>query len=205
ASFALGATAFFAGDWREALARCDEAARRFRDGCAGAAWEQATSVGFAHAALAYLGEIGELAARLPRALAMVEERGDVYGAAMLRTGFNTVGLLAEGKAGEVRRLADEGLARWTRTGYHAQHYMHLVAVAQADLYDGDGEAAWTRVAGAWPALTGAGYLRLSYVRVEARHLRARAALAAGGATRLAVAARDARALPRPTVPSAPGL
>jgi hypothetical protein len=118
--------------------------------------------------------------------------------------MNTVGLLAEGRTGEVRRLADEGLARWTRTGYHAQHYMHLVAVAQADLYDGDGEAAWTRLGQAWPALTGAGYLRLSYVRVEARHLRARAALAAGGAERLAVAARDARALARETFPSAPG-
>ena len=204
ASFALGATAFFAGAWREAVARCDEAARRFRDECAGAAWEQATSVGFAHAALAYLGEIGELSARLPRALAMVDERGDVYGAAVLRTGLNTVGLLAEGKTAEVRRLADEGLARWTRTGYHAQHYMHLVAVAQADLYDGDGEGAWTRVSEAWPDLTGAGYLRLSYVRVEARHLRARAALAAGGPTRIAVAMREARALARETFPSAPG-
>jgi eukaryotic-like serine/threonine-protein kinase len=214
ANFAVGTAAFFAGDWPEALLRCDEAARRFRDECAGAAWEQATSLGFAHASLAYLGEVRELNSRLPRALAMVDERGDVYGAAVLRTGFNTLGLLAEGRTAEVRRLADEALARWTRAGFHAQHYMHMVAVAQAELHDGDGAAAERRVAAAWPQLHRAGYLRLSYVRVEARHLRARVALAAAAAAsregrahrdgRLALAASEARALSREAFPSAAG-
>src|SRR5262249_35982498 len=106
ASFSVGAAAFFARGRREGRDRCDAPARRLRDECPGAAWEQATNLGFAHASLAYLGRTDELAARLPRALADADERHDVYGATTLRAGMNTLGLLAHGRPEEVRRLAD---------------------------------------------------------------------------------------------------
>jgi hypothetical protein len=69
------------------------------------------------------------------------------------------------------------MRRW-QSGFSSQHYFELLARAHVDLYRGDGGSAWRRVEATWPALRASLLLRLQGLRVELRHLRARAALAA---------------------------
>lgn len=212
--FAAGVTAFMAGRWRHAFESFDEAARRFRDECTGAAWEVATNHSFANTALAYLGRIGDLAARVPAQIREADERGDAYGGATLRAGLNTLHLLASDRPEEAGRLAAEARERWPHRGFHTQHYMQLLGAAQAELYAGDAAAAEERVARGVSAARSAHMLRIAYVRVELRHLRARCALAAaarpaGGLrsvlrweARLRRAEADARALDAEELPCA---
>jgi hypothetical protein len=56
--------------------------------------------------------------------------------------------------------------------------LYLLAAVQADLYLGDAWMAWRRVDEQWPKLAGSYLLNVAVARVDLRHLRARAALAA---------------------------
>src|SRR6202022_3432173 len=74
-----------------------------------------------------------------------------------------------------------------------------------DLYQGDGESAWQRLAEAWPALEQSHLLRVQQIPILMLHLRARCALvlAVGGkdaASWLRAAQRDARSLRREKLP-----
>ena len=82
---------------------------------------------------------------------------------------------------------------WTPEGYHAQHYYHMVAVTNADLYEGAGAAAWERINQSWKALARSLFMRVQVVRIEALCMRARAALAAAAATKNPSLVREATA------------
>ena len=91
---------------------------------------------------------------------------------------------------------------WSRQGYQSLHAVGLMALANADLYSGDGRAALARVEGEWPRLARSMFLRNELIRVTMLHLRARCALAAfsdgdpRGRALLSMAERDARRLGR---------
>jgi hypothetical protein len=90
---------------------------------------------------------------------------------------------------------------WNPAAYLSQHYYHLVAMASADLYEGDGAAAVERLAAGWRDVERSLFLRVQFIRIEAMHLRGRAALAAAapgtaGAAMRKRALADARKLDR---------
>jgi hypothetical protein len=110
-------------------------------------------------------------------------------------------------------MADAGIARWPNPGkFLVQHYLHLLATGQADLYVGDAWRAWSRSCEAWPQLRD--ILRgVAVARVELRYLRGRAAVAAARRPRssdptwsatglLREAALEAKRLSRESLPSA---
>ena len=105
-----------------------------------------------------------------------------------------------GDPATARAEAAAGLADWSRQGYHAPHAFALLALAQADLYEGDGRAAHARIEAEWPRLAKSMFLRNEMIRVTMTHLRARAATAAAraghpdGARRLVEATRSAKRL-----------
>jgi hypothetical protein len=70
------------------------------------------------------------------------------------------------------------MSRWPQEGFHLQHYSALLALVQIELYTGDGTVAWKHLAGQWRALDRSLLMRVQVLRIEARHLRARCALAA---------------------------
>jgi hypothetical protein len=82
---------------------------------------------------------------------------------------------------EADEHATAAMRRWTSTGFHSQHYFELIARVQTALYRGDGAAALHLLEAAWPKLESAMLLRLQSIRIELRHLRARAALSASAA------------------------
>ncbi|HEX7296790.1 MAG TPA: hypothetical protein VF251_13610, partial [Pyrinomonadaceae bacterium] len=72
----------------------------------------------------------------------------------------------------------EAMQKWTQKGFHRQHYNALLAMAQIELYTGDGLVAWKQVSSEWPALSQSMILRVQIIRIEALHLKARCALSA---------------------------
>jgi hypothetical protein len=74
--------------------------------------------------------------------------------------------------------ADKAIARWSHAGYHYQHFGHLLASVQVDLYQGEGELAWHRLMASWRELERSMIQRLDSVMVQSHDLRARAAIAA---------------------------
>jgi hypothetical protein len=77
-----------------------------------------------------------------------------------------------------RRALRQVMDRWSLEGFHYQHYLEMFAENQIDLYQGNWARAWRRVDERWPALKASFLLRIPFAEIEARHLRARAALAA---------------------------
>jgi hypothetical protein len=204
ATLARGIAAALAGEWREGQARCDEAEAAFRESCAGVAWELGTAQRFALWPLMFLGDVAEIARRLPGQIREAKERDDLYGETNLCLVIRTFTRLAADEPGRARAELAEVMARWSHDGFHVQHMNRLSDEAQIDLYEGDGAAAWRRLTEQWPLVERSHLLKVQQVRVFLRHVRGRAALvAARGAeweALLRAAERDARALGREGAP-----
>jgi hypothetical protein len=173
-----GITAFMEGRWQESHAACEAADGIFRERCTGVAWELDTAHSFNLWALFFLGEVGEIAHRLPTLLQEARERGDLYAATNLGTFVGHVTWLADDDPEGAQRDLGEVMANWSRQGFHVQHLTGLMGQIQVDLYRGAADSAWARVTSQWPALARSLYLRVQVVRIFMWHLRARSALAA---------------------------
>ncbi|MGE5185793.1 MAG: hypothetical protein ACM31C_27220, partial [Acidobacteriota bacterium] len=211
AQMSRGVTGWFVGDWRESWRSCDAAAAMYREHCRGVAWELAICDAYRLPALAYLGELAELAAVVPRAFAAARDRGDLFAANTLRLGQQSLVLLAADRADEAIAEAASAIAPFPRETYLLPHYHHLFAFAQASLYRRDPAAAWQRIEQEWQELSRARLLMVQCLRVEVRHLRARAALALAAADAaqrdhmLRAAAAEAKTIARDRVRIAPPL
>jgi hypothetical protein len=179
--FCAGTAAYFGGQWRRAVERSGAAQAIGRERCVGVTWEMNSAGLLELWALAYLGELPALSRRLPRLLAEARDRDDVFAETGLRLGLPGMVALARDRPEDADLDAAAAMRRWTSSGFHSQHYWALVGRAQTALYRGDGAAALGLLEASWPDLERAHLLRLQNVRVELRHLRARAALAAAGA------------------------
>ncbi len=191
AELVSGVAAYQCGRWAESVASMERADRIFRDGCVGVAWETTTAVLFRTSAQFYLGDLAGLQQTAPAAIQEVEGRGDLYASTTLRIRPMNFAALAADDVPLARWHAEEGMRLWTPVGYHAQHYYHMVALTNADLYVGDGRAAWERITADWKKLARSLFMRVQVVRVEAICMRARAALAAAAVTKDPALLREA--------------
>jgi tetratricopeptide (TPR) repeat protein len=206
-----GFTSYYVGAFRQALECLERSETLFRDGCRGVTWELDSVQLFLIWCLFYLGRFAETSRRVPQLVAAALDRGDLYAATNLRLGLINATWLVHDDSEEARRMAREASARWSRQGFHVQHWFELLAQTQLDLYCGQGRAAHARVAKRWAGLARSMLLRVQLVRIEALHLRARSALAAlgddasdrGGLLR--EAARAARRLAQERTPMAAAL
>jgi len=178
AVFAAGSAEYLAGGWHAARGILERADSIFRDRCAGVTWCRDTGQLFALECLWYQGDVAELARRVPTLIEHAEARGNVYAATNLQIGLpNAAWLVADDVEGARRRVRD-AMIRWSPRGFHVQHVAELLALVQADLYAGEGLAAYDRFETTWPVLRGAVILRVQLTRIATYHQRARAALAA---------------------------
>ena len=69
---------YYLGLFRDSVQQADEAESIFRERCTGVSWEISTTSNFALCSLMYLGELGQLAQRVPLRLREAEEHGDLY-------------------------------------------------------------------------------------------------------------------------------
>jgi hypothetical protein len=173
-----GVAAFEIGRWADARRFHDAAERIFRERCVGVEWEKTTCQLFRMSALFFLGELAELSTVLPALIQAADARGDLYASVNLRIRQLNIACLAAGDPAQARRAADEAMQMWNPAAYLSQHYYHLVAMVSADLFEGDGAAAVARLTAGWRDVKRSLFLRVQFIRIEAMHLRGRAALAA---------------------------
>ncbi|WP_437336923.1 protein kinase domain-containing protein [Sorangium sp. So ce394] len=168
--------------------------------------ESGSGGSFAHALLATVlwlqGKIPGLAAITADLLAEARERGDRYRETMIRLNGAYLLDLAADRPASARATVDAAMERWSRAGYHLQHFREVLARGRIALYEGDAAAALRFVLAATPPLLGSGMVAIPLVRGELHYLRALASLAVaarGGARAVALRAlalADARALDR---------
>jgi hypothetical protein len=195
-AFCEGLTRFLVGDFRQARARVDEAEARLRDAGLSVAWEASSARLFSVWSLFYLGELAELARRVPALVRDAEGRGDRYAITSLTVGLANVALLAQGKPAEARAAMTQAMAAWPSQGFHFQHYWAALSEGLVGLYEGQPAPALEALLAAWPAMGRAQLLRIQNVRVEAWSLRGRLGVASGQADE---ARRAAKALRRERV------
>jgi hypothetical protein len=178
-----GMVSYLEGSWQEAARRFDRAHCLFRDNLVGSAWELASVRMFGAFSLFHLGELAELWRRLPTYEHEAREVGDRYMLTNVRIGLANARWLARDDVRSATAELDAAMADWGSADAPLQRYYELVARVNVDLYAGRGAAALQRIDAAWRELQRSFLLRLERVGIEARHLRARAALAAFGQTR----------------------
>jgi tetratricopeptide (TPR) repeat protein len=197
---------YLVGDFRRAVVDADRAESLFRDRVPGTSWEQATTHHFALMALVHVGDLRELQRRHPLYLRDALERGDVYAAVCMRMGYANFVWLVRGDAQGARREVEQAMEAWSKKGYHLEHFYELVALVNADLYEGRPAEGLRRVNERWGALRGVLLFRIQTVRVRCLEMRARCALAVAcerpterGAL-IVAAERDARKIARERAP-----
>jgi tetratricopeptide (TPR) repeat protein len=169
-----GVALFLRGRWKQALDNQDIAYAKYPNSRAG--WH-ANGQLFAIWSLTWLGRFDELRTRHARLLVDAEQRGDLYTTVNLRIGYSNLVWLAVDDVDAARRHVREAMSAWSKQGFHLQHYRAMLADANIELYVGDGERAYQRVASDWTKLRKSLLLRVQYVRADARFARARAAVA----------------------------
>ncbi len=174
---AAGVSEFFDGRWRAALDSLARAEQLLRDRCVGVAWDMATVRVFSAAAHFFVGELTELAERLEEHLEEARRRGDLYAQVNLATGYGNVAWLVRNEPAHALTELRAAVARWSRAGFHVQHWYAMRAEAIIALYCGDtrGHEAYSR---SWRALERSLLRHNRAVRAESHLLRARLAIAA---------------------------
>lgn len=177
AELAAGMLACSRGAWEEAESHLAAAAEDLNEE-PGAVWELDTVEHFRVLSLLYRGRWRSLLAEAAELSEQARARGDRYLDVHLALWAGSLKELAADDPRAAVAVADEAIGRWSHQGFHYQHFGHLMAVAQAALYAGDGERAWALVDLRWPELTRSLVQRMPMVYVQSLDLRARCALAA---------------------------
>lgn len=193
-----GIAAFLEGRWSAAVDLCDRAELTFRKRCTGVAWERDTTQLFALNALAYGGDVRALAQRVPASLREAEQRGDLFAATNLSTGHVALVALAADQPSLAREQSAAALSKWSRQGWHLEHYYDLLAQCEADLYMRNATRAGERIRRGWEPMKDSLLMRVQLIRINMLWLRARCALALATKERsgalISSAKRDARAI-----------
>ncbi|MGD0526580.1 MAG: AAA family ATPase [Polyangiaceae bacterium] len=204
---------YLVGDFRRTIVDADRAAALFRDRVPGTSWEQATAHHFALMGLVHVGDLRELQRRQPLYLRDALDRGDAYAAVCMRMGYANFVWLVRGDSPGARREVLEAMEAWSKKGTHLEHFYELVALVNADLYDGRPSEGLRRVNERWRALRRVLLFRIETVRIRCLEMRARCALALAAASERAAerealivaAERDARRIAAERAPWALGL
>jgi eukaryotic-like serine/threonine-protein kinase len=181
-----GVSAFMVGRWRESTELVERALEMLLQQSSGAMGEIILAQNFLIGSLLYEGRIREVTNRTTRLLATALKNGNIYWDTELRT-RQTLVWLAQDQPDEAIRQADEGISHWSEEGFHRQHYGHVLAHVQTELYRGRAERAWKLFETKRPSIKRALLLRMQWTRIEAAYVRARCALL------MSTSGRDARA------------
>jgi serine/threonine protein kinase len=204
ATLGAGMAAYLVGQWRRSTILCDRALAILRDRCVGVTWELTCAQNFLLGSLLYEGQLHEVSRRLPILLATAREHGNLYFETELCTRMTLVWLAAD-DPDEGERQANDVIEHWSHEGFHRQHYNHVLARIQTELYRGRAQPAWQLIAEHWPAVKRSLLLRTQWVRIEAAYVRARCALLMAASGRdvgsfLSVARHEAGRIEREKMP-----
>jgi eukaryotic-like serine/threonine-protein kinase len=191
----LGVAMYMRGRYREALARLDEAVRT-SPGSPGAPVVRL----FAIYSCFFLGQLRAERRRAMQLLREVDERGDVYTAVSLRSTVLVDIALADDEPEAALRHLREGVGRWSRSGFHVQHWYAMWSEVSINLYRGEYAEAVARLKRDARALRRSFLLHSEMIRGFTAYLRGCCAIASIAsepglaAGRVAEARREVRRL-----------
>ncbi len=175
--FCDGLTKFLAGRWNEAARRTAIAETIFAEKGQAVSWEAANARLFSVWAYYYLGDLQRLSKRIPELVKEAEARGDRYTVVSLSSGLANVALLAANRPSEAREALSSAMKMWPTQPFYFQHYWAMLSESMIDLYERSPRRGYEVILSSWKHLQSSMLLRIQNVRVEARFLRARLALA----------------------------
>lgn len=146
----------------------------------GGSWELDTSNIYEMHSLYMMGRVGEVALRLPGLLSDAKNRGDLYAATYLRSSLGFVAGFIADEPEAALAASNEALAQIVLPpGQHMfiPHWLSLWGEGELFLYRGDAEGLWRMLKARWRALERSYFLHVAIIRIQAFHLRARAAIA----------------------------
>jgi hypothetical protein len=196
--------------FRRSLETLTEAIARYRAVVGRMGFELDTVTLFCCWSLYYMGELGELARRVPAMAEAAVRNGNRYTAVTLRCAF-PVAWLARKQPEEIEAELDEALRSWTTPegSFQLQHLFALCSRVDLALYRGDPEAMSAQIDAAWRPMRRSLIDRpplhqLLLYSTFGRHALACAAAAAPGSSRrkeaIARARRFARKSRNPKLP-----
>ena len=172
-----GIAHYLRGAYPEALEACLHAEEVLRERGGGSRWEATTLRIFAINSLALLGRLSQLAEYQPAWVRDALDRGDLYAAVNLRIGFANGVRLVAGDPAAARRDVDTSMRQWSKQGTHLEHFYELVALVNADLYEGRPRDARARVLAQWSPMRRALLTMVQTVRIHLWRMRGQTALA----------------------------
>jgi tetratricopeptide (TPR) repeat protein len=201
-----GVAYYLRGSYREALRRCLHAEEELHEHGGGTQWEGSTLRIFVVSSLSLLGRFDELVRRQGTWVRDALDRGDLYAAVNLRIGFANTARLVVGDPAGAREDVAASMRQWSKQGTHLEHFYELVALVNADLYEGRPAEAQERVLEQWRPMRRALLTMVQSVRIHLWRMRGQTALAVAAqdrtrlSERLADAATAARRIEREQAP-----
>ena len=167
AAGAAAGVAYYDHRFREAVSLSDHAISLFRETCTDITWEIGSmQAWWTMGGLTMMGDMEELARRLPPCLHEAQELGALYNEASLRTFCVPRVHLAHDRPAEARRESADALQSWSKRGWHTQHLGDLLIRVLSYLQESDGAAALAQMREDWSAVEGSQLLRVEIVRGE---------------------------------------
>ncbi|MEO8553191.1 MAG: hypothetical protein ABI678_24630, partial [Kofleriaceae bacterium] len=183
------------GRWRDAIDHSITTIALFREAQTDVAWEVGSMYAWWLLPAQYMaGELADLSDRAAQAVSTAEAVGDLYTAISLRTYLMPRLHLVHGDPDRADAECAEAIGRWSRAGWHLQHWADTNSRAEIALYRGDGTAAlaaWTAVRGPMAASL---LQRMCMIGIQTRFSLGRALILAGEPAHVDRAAKCAREL-----------
>jgi len=211
------AIAYFRARWPDTLVHAEAAEGHLLRRGIGVAWERSVIHSYWLLALALTGDAVALEARRRIALDDAIARRDHLAENHCRSGYTALTWLFRDDVatarsecsralGAARARGDRPAEPWPESSFSTPDYHALLADCHVELYAGDADAAHARITAAWPLVTRAQLLRIQFVGVDLRFLRARCALAASRRSRnrrlIGIAAHERARIARDRNPAA---
>ncbi len=173
-----GIAQYLRGQWKASYENLIQAEAAIIETGTAAFWELQAIRSYIVIVSYMLGRMDEFARRVPRYLTEAVDRGDLYGAVNQRLGLANSAWLVVERTDDAQRMIDDAAGHLSRSGFHIQHWYHILAQAHVNLYMQRGQEAHECFEKGWEKLGNSLLLRLQTIRVFAPQLRARCALAA---------------------------
>lgn len=148
-----------------------------REQCTGVAWELTAGYVLLFWFLCWSGNLNGVRELLPQLLKEGAARGDMNVQVSLRLlSYTHYSYLSADDAEECLRESQDGLERWSKSGFHLQHYGALFSKVETYLYLGQYERARDELVTNWPRMSQSLILRWQILRIMAWFLRGRVGL-----------------------------
>jgi len=162
----------------EGIAHSREAINFLKEHCTGVAWELTSAYVLLFWFSCWSGFVKDIREHLPRLLKEGAARGDVNMEVSLRLLSHAhFWYLSLDQPHECIQDFQTAIERWSRRGYHLQHYGALFAFTESCFYLGDYSRARQYVIADWEIMSGSFILRWQTLVIRALFLRGRSALA----------------------------